>query len=262
MDHQPLAIEVGSETDLWTTEAELDALSQVLELLGPACTSQCRLGNQASEFVRTFARLDAQPRHDTVLAWDEIRALPSFASVDQLLRRSGKCLDVALHEIDFAIDESRKLGNGRLRAKYLDRLKRHRDETIKLVKLFELGEETSNTPFAIRRDVLVFLHGELSEVLAQLTTVRRMYKGRWLPDGFYSEILNVEAELFRLRSRVGKWRDNPSQKLAMSYGKWMSQFTQATMVISKLINNIKYEMQERGCPMGNRLGLIKFYRFD
>lgn len=249
MEHSIMDAPDSAQTGL-AVARELDV---VLQMWNDANSIHLKLGYyqaRASLQRGTFVVLDKQPRHDTVLSDELLSTLTNTFSSRSAIYNIGKRLKKALYQIEEALKDDGNALKGRYRHKYKDRLVRHRDETVELLSLFQSQEARISQPFAIRQDICSVMHSELSEVLDEFAALRRDYKGKWLPGGIYAELLDIEAELLRLRAQLGRWRDNPSQKLASSFEKWHARLHAAGVRQYKVVRRLVVECTKRGYESG------------
>jgi hypothetical protein len=213
------------------------------------------LAIHASSVQRNLALLDDAPRHDSILS-DELLTKINTHVYDLPFHRVHNRLKVSLSVIDEAFSSLKNVFRGDLKVKYYERLARHRAEAQNLIALFsEMPDDGANQPFAIRQNLLAPLYHHLTDVLDQLTPLRRSVMDDTLPGTLFAELKEAEAELFRLRAAVAKWRDNPSQKLGKKMGHCVQRLEALRLTFARLNQNGQYECQQIGIKFYNRAGL-------
>lgn len=201
--------------------------------------------------------IDEAPRHDTILSDDLLRKvasnsyhMPMWAAHNRLVH--------SLETIEAAFANIQHVFRGDLHTRYYERLARHRAEARSLVELFSvLPDDDAVQPFSIRQRSMANLYHEFCEFIDITTPLRRRFKAGELPAEYFDELKEVDAELYRLRSSIARWRDNPSQRL----GKKMQDCHQRTMQVAIAVNRMKcnsrFACQELGMMFAGRCGPIR-----
>ncbi len=210
--------------------------------------------NHTSIVTKSLVLLDDAPRHDSILS------APVLAAINKSVyrfpaQRAHNRLAHSLSVIDEAFAGLKNVFRGDMRAKYYDRLARHRAEAQNLVALFEeMPRDNANQPFAIRQNLLAPLYHHFTDLLDQVTPVRRSVMNDPLPGVLFAQLKEAEAELFRLRACVARWRDNPSQKLGKKMEDCVKRMEVVWQTFVRLKQNGQYECQLLGIKFANRQG--------
>jgi hypothetical protein len=204
--------------------------------------------------------LDDAPRHDTILS-DEILAKIQNANYRDACSRTVNRLQHSISVLDEACGKLKHVFRGETKVKYYDRLARHRAEAQNLLMLFsQLPRDDSNQPFSIRQRMLAPLYHSFTDLLDQITPLRRSVMKDPLPGELFIELKEAEAELFRLRSCIARWRDNPSQKLGNKMEDCLKRVEAVHKSLVRMKQNAQYECQLLGIQFYNRQGLARVER--
>ncbi len=200
--------------------------------------------------------LDSTKRHDTVLDEETLdRIYPSRHRRAAMAGHAG--LAHSLQTLERVAADLHRVYRGPLKVRYEDRVLRHLEEARQLVELFSTAPrtgKTKNTPYKIRQQVLGGLHNDFTELLEQLSPLRRTFDHKTLSEGLFKELDQIVADLYRLRAAVGRWRDNPSQKMAGKISECASSVELIHKQLERMRNNSQVLCQEMGIEFFNRAG--------
>lgn len=209
---------------------------------------------------QSFDLLDAQPDHDTPLDDDALKAVRRIYSIFMPMSQARGRLAQALKAVEEAHQIVRNTFEGEVKAAYVDRLERHRQETEALIALYGQIPTMPDCPSSLRVELLTQLLHSFDELYEQISGLRLNLDGRTLPEGFYLELLNTQAEVFEQREMLVNWRANPRQYMSAAYGQFVVSFAATVSTIEKLANNAQFECQERGFKFYNRAGPVRIER--
>lgn len=210
---------------------------------------------------KRMVTIDQAPRHDTVLSADVLQSLASD-SYRWPMHTAHRELKHSLEAIDRAFSDIRNVFRGDLKAKYYERVARHRAQALELVELFSnIPADDATQPFMIRQRSMANLYHEFCERIDLLTPVRRSFKPGELPGDFYESLKEADADLYRMRSSIARWRDNPSQKLGKKMADICARTRQIRLTISRLSQDAAFECQELGMRFCNRGGRVVIERW-
>ena len=231
-----------------------EALKPVLIETG-ALEMYFRLGSEQ------IVQVDRAPRHDTVLdetdvqqflfrnSMDDCNALHDAASV---LRRTNEELARAANKIKGRF-------GGEVKVNLTDRLLRHLAEGQALLEVARSQHQTfamPNRPFEIRQRCMASLFRRVNDVHEMLSRIRTECKHYELQDDSCSLLLELETQLARIRGKLGKWRDNPSQKLGLKLTDAYAQVSSIHRSIQSLHSGLEAKCRLLGIRFRNRNGPI------
>lgn len=162
-----------------------------------------------------LSALDAAPRHDTVLDEETLSNIRGLNSERVVLNSAMMDLLRSLDALWSAERRLKSVFHGSKRVKTADRLARHRAETEALLAAFDelIDEPLPNQPHMIRQHSLQSLICSADIVLERVESLRAQLDEQLLDKHVGYQWQKHVADLYRLRSALRRWRDNPSQKM-------------------------------------------------
>jgi hypothetical protein len=193
---------------------------------------------------------DRAPRHDTYLTGDQWCGFAmgavwsddwSLDVVQRELRQSIKAIETARSAIN-------RRFRGDTKVKTEDALTRHLAEAQRLLGTFQELEsaQTPCQPYLVRQKCLSIMLRDIGTLLDLITPLRRELRVEEFPDGLYTQLVEQEAVLFRLRANGAKWRDNPSQRLGAKLELCLEQAQALLDTMSRLRNAAEAECKRQG----------------
>ncbi len=217
--------------------------------------------NKVEATAERMILVDTAPRHDTILS-DELLKEVARNSYHHPMWAAHSRLVHSLQTIDEAFGNIQNVFRGELHAKYYERLARHRAEARSLVDLFSrLPNDDAVQPFSIRQRSMAGLYHEFCKLIDIITPLRRKFKPGELPTEYFDDLKDVEAELYRLRSSIARWRDNPSQRLGKKMQDCHRRTTKIALAVSRMRRNSQFDCQELGMVFCGRGGPIRVERW-
>jgi hypothetical protein len=251
--------DVRSETPpLFLTDAEMfrhlwRGLKEILQVAG-VIRVMMRVANEQIAVVDKF------PRHDSQISETEldfsifrrcaINTSSTLSSAIFELKQAQESLQRAKHRIDNRL-------HGTDRVSITDRLERHLHEGQALLESLQARAQTcavTYKPFEVRRQYMMSLLLDLNDLHARLTHLRAQCKGYKLLDQPCEQLLQHAEQTGRLRAKLAKWRDNPSQKLGAKMSQEYQQFEAMRLAIEELRNVAETRCRQLGVKFYNRQG--------
>ncbi len=121
----------------------------------------------------SFALLDDQYDHDSVLNNDDLTRVRRIYSIRMPMGRAQSRLAHALKAIDEARAAIATTFEGAARVDYFERLERFHAETVDLVELFGTPPVMPDTPATIRQESLTLLLHSFDELYGLVTQLRQ-----------------------------------------------------------------------------------------
>ena len=204
-------------------------------------------------------QLDQAPRHDTILTdldfdFDLFRRL---ATTQQAIALTGRSIRTSLAHLKEAEQKIARQLRGEDKVNLSDRLHRHLVEAQALLEAFQTRSRTytlPNRPFEIRRQYAnsLFLQGR--DLHEQITAVRNASKDYESLGDSCSILANAETQIARIQARLGKFRDNPSQKLGAKMGELNRLAIEVHQALEALQAATEAECRRLGVKFFNRQG--------
>jgi hypothetical protein len=184
--------------------------------------------------------------------------------VSTAVRGDGWALDTAEQQLARSIDAiktARRAIYGQFRGeekvKTEDALTRHLAEAQRLLATFkeiDCAPQIPRQPYLIRQKCLSGLLLQIGTLLDLITPLRRQFNAEEFTDGLLAQLIEQEAVLFRLRSKISKWRDNPSQRLGAKLEVCLEQTIVISDAVCSLRDAAQAECKRQGMVFYNRLG--------
>jgi hypothetical protein len=214
--------------------------------------------NEATKLIKL---VDQAPRHDTYLVDEKWSAtVTGIMSGDKwILERAQKELQLSIESIAAAYKAIYGQFRGETKVKTEDALARHLAESQRLLANFaelEVTPQGPYQPYQIRQKCLSKLLLEIGAVLDLLTPLRRGLNAEQFPDGLFTQLVEQEAALFRLRAKLSKWRDNPSQKLQAKLEVCREQAIAINERLSQIKALARAECKRQGIKFYTRAGEV------
>jgi hypothetical protein len=229
---------------------------QLLEGLGFVMLEAGCLTNACQDAMPLMKVLDQAPRHNTDLV--DVKWRDTVDTIIGADRRVLAKAQLELRQSIEAIELARRAVYGQFRGeqkvKTEDAVTRHLTEAKQLLATFEEIETTQQAPYQpyqVRQKCLSQILLQIGVLLDLVIPLRRQFNVEQFPDGLFNKLMEQETALFRLRAKVAKWRDNPSQKLGAKFAVCLEQTTAIQTGFAQLKNAARTECSRQG---------IHFYR--
>jgi hypothetical protein len=208
--------------------------------------------------LEQLSPLDAAPRHDAVLDDETLAKFRSVNSEGVVL--NGAMTDL-LRSLDALWSAERRLKSvfhGSKRVKTADRLCRHRAEAEALLVAFDelIDEPPPNQPHMIRQRSMQALICAADIVLEKVETLRTQLDEKLLAKHIDDQWQKQVADLYRLRSALRRWRDNPSQKMTCNLTRARAQSESIANGLEALRDATLLHCQRMGVKFFNRAGPV------
>jgi hypothetical protein len=205
--------------------------------------------------------LDQAPRHDTHLVDEKwCGTVNGIISGDEsVLGKAERQLRLSIEAIELARRAICGQFRGEEKVKTEEALTRHLTEAQRLLATFEeleVAPRTPYQPYQVRQKCLNRILLQIGVLLDLITPLRRKFNAEQFPDGLLTQLIEQEAALFRLRAKVSKWRDNPSQKLEAKFEVCLEQTTAISESLSQLRAAARAECRRQGIKFYNRFGAV------
>jgi len=195
--------------------------------------------------------VDQAPRHNTPLVgekWNEVA--DSIICADrQVLGKAQLELRQSINAIELARRVVYGQFRGEQRVKTEDAVTRHLTEAKKLLATFGKFETTPQAPYQayqVRQKCMSRILIQIGVLLELLSPLRRQFNAEQFPDRLFDKLMVQEAELYRLRAKVAKWRDNPSQKLEAKFAVCIEQSAAIQRGLAQIKNEARAECDRQG----------------
>lgn len=200
--------------------------------------------------------LDSAPRHDTILEGqllcESAGGDPEYAAVTSAmydLIRTRRTLEEAQKQLQ-------NVFTGDMKVQTVDRLARHAAEANALIGVFEtvLARDLPRQPHLIRQRRLTALLRDTVTVIDMVQETRHKIDSVDLDSGLREEFETHRTTLYRMRSAIRRWRDNPSQKMARHMEACVEQSNTVRNGLEKLRAGTKRHLQGMGVMFFDRCG--------
>ena len=221
------------------------------------------VSRQAEVACNVIAALNSVQRHDIVLD-DEMWSIINNMHHGN---RQRSAISFALSEMN-AIKQRLEYNAGRLRGvfrgkhkvKVEGKLDRFIKEQEAMMRSFEqVAAELSmpQTPYQVRQYVLSELIDQVGIAVEHIAPMRRAIKDSPLPPEILKSIVDNEAALYRARSQLRKWRDNPSQKFGAKMKEMAIHLNATCNEMCKLKDQSYIAASKLGIQFLDRCGTVK-----
>ncbi|HEY9676635.1 MAG TPA: hypothetical protein V6C76_01440 [Drouetiella sp.] len=209
-----------------------------------------------TEFAcNTIAVVDTYKRHDDVVSDDDMRVISSMARTTEelsALENAHSDIKRIVSDMQIVLENFNGVLKGECKVNLQDRLERILKETIALkaetAGTIDARSSLPNTPYALRRVVMSELLLRFDTVIEQLSPLNTKEVLLELPSDIAERIKKDVTTFQAGRSRLRKWRDNPSQK----FGSRFKEFTEVVDATICDVGQLKNEMFDLGKAIGAR----------
>ncbi len=208
--------------------------------------------------LEQLSPLDAAPRHDAVLDEETLAKLRGLNSERVVLNSAMTDLRRSLDALWSAERRLKFVFQGSKRVKTADRLARHRTEAEALLVAFDelMDEPPPNQPHMIRQRSMQSLICSADIVLERVEVLRKQLDEKLLAKHIDDQWQKHVADLYRLRSSLRRWRDNPSQKMTCNLTRARDQSESIANGLEALRDATMLHCQRMGIKFFNRAGPV------
>ncbi len=216
----------------------------------------------ACQHATTLVKLvDRAPRHDTYLVGEKWFGVAMGAAwgAEWSVETARRQLRRSIEAIETARGAIKGQFRGETKVKTEDALTRHLAEAQRLLGTFEKLESAPQSPYQpyfVRQKCLSSMLLQIGILLDLMTPLRRQFNAEEFADGLFTQLIEQEAVLFRLRAKVAKWRDNPSQRLGAKLEVCLKQTVEIEDIMSRLRDAAEAECKRQGMQFFNRCGVV------
>ncbi|HEY9732329.1 MAG TPA: hypothetical protein V6C89_10480 [Drouetiella sp.] len=207
-----------------------------------------------------IAEVDKLPRHDTIVDDSEFDfALFNRCAVDEgsTLRGAIVELQQAQHRVEKARKQLAHRLSGIDKVNIADRLQRHLTEGQALLDSIRKRARFSKIvyrAFEVRRQYMMMLFIQLDSFHGDLTRMRAERKSIDVFESSCARLLLLAEQAARIRARVAKWRDNPSQRIGSKLRAEYLRFISVRKELNELRLEVQYDCRRGGTKFYNRQG--------
>lgn len=208
--------------------------------------------------LEQLSPLDAAPRHDAVLDQETLSNVRGLNSERAVLNSAMSDLLRSLDALWSAERRLKSVFHGSKRVKTADRLARHRAEAEALLAAFDelIDEPPPNQPHMIRQRSMQSLICSADIVLERVEILRSQLDEKLLSKHIDDQWQKHVAGLYRLRSALRRWRDNPSQKMTRNLTRARDQSESIANGLEALRDATMLHCQRMGIKFFNRAGPV------
>lgn len=250
----------SAEQDAYKPPAQLPPHAIMWQLLKPVNADVYALEMYFRIASEQITLVDKAPRHDTVLDEKDFELHFIFRTSMDVTDAVGVAiwaLKLSTDALNQAAGKMKGCLRGVEKVNLADRLQRHVDESQTLLDAFKSHTRDSDRPkraFEIRQRCMASLYRRVNALHEMVSGVRTECKQYEFGDDSYSLLLEQETQLMRIRAKVGKWRDNPSQKLGVKVIDAYAQVSAIHRAFDDLKDSLEASCRRQGLRFYNRQG--------
>jgi len=189
----------------------------------------------------------------------ETRGLKVLHTRQTPLRHLSEGLQRALNGLNETSGRIDGYFHGELKVKTedrLNRLKANAQAMLEAIQQAALEQEPPRSPYAIRQQGLSSLHRDFVSLATLMGNLRRNFCAEPAIEHLMPAVYEQESRLCRLKAKVGRWRDNPSQKMRANLASCTTEMKQLEEEAIALVRETLLQCAKEKILIFNRQGPV------